>query len=284
MKSRAEAAAVFECAGQKLVSIVHPTENGSRIGVVIVVGGPQYRVGSHRQFVYTARALATSGYPVLRFDYRGMGDSEGEPRTFDSVSVDIRCAIDYLTAALGVDGVVLFGLCDAASASLIYCPTDDRVRGLILLNPWVHTTQGEARSFLRHYYLERLLSWSFWRKVVSGQFAASQSVRELGQSVVAAGQPYRLSGGRGSFIDQMYRGLAAFAGEVLFLISDWDLTAREFMDHCARDERWKTALTRNNVELRTLANADHTLSTRAELDRANEHCVRWLQAKWSLTS
>jgi len=30
----------------------------------------------------------------MRFDYRGMGDSEGEARTFESVQDDIRIAID----------------------------------------------------------------------------------------------------------------------------------------------------------------------------------------------
>ena len=51
-------------------------------GVLIVTGGPQYRAGSHRQFVLLARFLAARGMAVLRFDYRGMGDSEGAPRDY----------------------------------------------------------------------------------------------------------------------------------------------------------------------------------------------------------
>ena len=42
------------------------------IAVLVVVGGPQYRVGSHRQFVSLARALARQGMTTVRFDYRGM--------------------------------------------------------------------------------------------------------------------------------------------------------------------------------------------------------------------
>ena len=37
--------------------------------VIVVVGGPQYRVGSHRQFVQLSRALASAGHATLRFDY-----------------------------------------------------------------------------------------------------------------------------------------------------------------------------------------------------------------------
>jgi hypothetical protein len=46
--------------------------------VVIIVVGPQYRAGLHRQFVSLARTLSTAGFLVLRYDYRGMGDSDGE--------------------------------------------------------------------------------------------------------------------------------------------------------------------------------------------------------------
>ena len=42
-------------------------------GMLIVVGGPQYRAGSHRQFTLLARDVAATGVPTMRFDYRGMG-------------------------------------------------------------------------------------------------------------------------------------------------------------------------------------------------------------------
>ena len=70
--------ATFECGDDTCIGIVASNADvASRadIGVVIVVGGPQYRVGSHRQFVTLARALAASGVPALRFDYRGMVSS-----------------------------------------------------------------------------------------------------------------------------------------------------------------------------------------------------------------
>ena len=78
MTHASEFPVVFSCGGDQLVGMVHPA--AARLGVVIVVGGPQYRVGSHRQFVLMARDLAREGYPVLRFDYRGMGDSDGAVR------------------------------------------------------------------------------------------------------------------------------------------------------------------------------------------------------------
>ena len=90
---------VLDCEGSSCVGVmsVAPASAASMsVGVVIVVGGPQYRVGSHRQFALLARALARAGIPTLRFDYRGIGDSEGDPRTFESIGSDLTCAVDAL--------------------------------------------------------------------------------------------------------------------------------------------------------------------------------------------
>src|SRR5688572_13881859 len=93
-----EAAAQFACAGDWLMGLVHLPPHPRERGVVVITGGPQYRVGSHRQFTLLARKLAAQNFPVLRFDYRGMGDSEGEPRSFEHMNADIRAAVDVLFA------------------------------------------------------------------------------------------------------------------------------------------------------------------------------------------
>ena len=126
----------IESRGERLIGVLHRPQAaalGSRPGVVIVVGGPQYRVGSHRQFVLLARALAARGFPVLRFDLSGMGDSGGEFAGFERSGADIRAAIDALQHLdKSVGEVCLWGLCDGASAALMYVPTDTRVSQLVL--------------------------------------------------------------------------------------------------------------------------------------------------------
>src|SRR5881398_3691346 len=91
-----EQAISIECEGDALVGILHEPTSPAEVGVVVIVGGPQYRVGSHRQFVLLARTLAAAGFAVLRFDYRGMGDSSGEQRSFEAASADIGTAVDVL--------------------------------------------------------------------------------------------------------------------------------------------------------------------------------------------
>ena len=134
--------------------------------VLVVVGGPQYRVGSHRQFVLLARALSGRGIPVLRLDLAGMGDSGGEFRGFEHSAPDIRAAIDLLQHhEPQVREVCLWGLCDGASAALMYACQDPRVTQLVLLNPWVRTTEGQAQAYLDAYYGRKLRSLGFWRRM-----------------------------------------------------------------------------------------------------------------------
>lgn len=276
-----ERAIAFPCGGDTLFGILHePASNARGLGVLIIVGGPQYRVGSHRQFVLMARALATAGYPVLRFDYRGMGDSSGEPRSFDSVNVDVRAAIDaFISEISTLRGVALFGLCDAATAALIYSPNDARVKHLILANPWVRTKVGEARAIVRHYYRRRVFQRSFWKKALGHEFNAIAAVKGYLESLKRSrslSTDDASPGGAQTFLMQMEQGFADFRGRVLVVLSGRDLTANEFLDYCRSSEVWTGLLLQQSVRAVTLPDADHTFSTPASLPLATSTIVEWL--------
>lgn len=273
---------VFSCAGEQLLGVVHCGNPEATVGIVIVVGGPQYRVGSHRQFVLMARQLAAGGIPVLRFDYRGMGDSSGERRTFGRVEQDIRVAIGCLMdKSPNIKHVTLMGLCDAASIIMMYGERDKRVTGLILMNPWVQTEDGFGENRLRHYYFPRLLQKSFWRKVLSGKFAPISSMGGLMRSMRATipSQEQGLNAGRnarGRFVERMLLGLERFKYPVLLLLSGRDLSTREFLRLRSTDGRWQKAIQGSKIHAKELPDADHTLSARKDLDLAASQCLQWL--------
>jgi exosortase A-associated hydrolase 1 len=254
--------------------------------LLIVVGGPQYRVGSHRQFALLSRHLAERGVPALRFDYRGMGDSDGGVRTFERVGTDIRCAIDLFFARIpALKDVVIWGLCDAASAALFYAHQDARVSGLILVNPWVRTQQGVARAHLRHYYLRRLLQASLWQKVARGEFNFREAAGTLGRFVIDAMGPRRSPGtlddpsaSEPPLPDRMEDGLRRFHGKVLFILSGNDLTAQEFKDVIAGSRRWRRLLARDRVTRYDLAEANHTFARRDWRDQVARWTESWVKS------
>ena len=280
----------FPCQGDMLHGIVHsdPDSREAR-GVLVVVGGPQYRVGSHRQFVLLARHLTAQGIPVMRFDYRGMGDSEGELAEFQQVNEDIGAAIDCFFAQedLSIEEVVLWGLCDAASAGCFYAYRDARVSGLVLLNPWVRTESGEARTILKHYYLQRLSEREFWQKVRGFEFDWRKSIRDLGTALRTAlvrNSDSTASGGDAQFPsdaplpERMLFGLNRFAGPVLLILSGKDLTAREFQDTLEKSPDWRAWAEQAALQRSDLPDADHTFSRKLWRDQVADWTLEWLRS------
>lgn len=278
-----ESAFAFRCQDDLLVGILTAPAQGQpvhKVGLVVVVGGPQYRAGSHRQFVQLARHLASHGVVVLRFDYRGMGDSEGVERDFLSIDADVAAAVD---AMLGTQSdlthVALWGLCDGASASLLYCDgmPDPRIAGLCLLNPWVRSDSSQAKAQIKHYYKDRLMQREFWIKLLSGKVASAALTGVLRNMRLALGrQAAPADEATRSFQQRMADGRRKFGGRILILLSGNDYTAREFEEFAAADPAWQGLLAEPEVLVEHLPGADHTFSDPAGRQRVEELTARWV--------
>jgi len=268
---------VFTSGEQRLVGVLAQPEDAGDVAVLIMVGGPQYRVGSHRQFTLLARDLARHGYTSLRFDYAGMGDSEGKRARFDAVHADVDAAIAALqVAAPEVRRIVLFGLCDAASMAMIHAPTRPEIAGLVLLNPWVH--EGEYLPEVRlSRYRSQLATGHSWRRLLTrpGDVVAGLS-GFVSASVAALRTRLLPNAPVPTFVDAMRKGLDAFEGRVLILLSEDDLTAKEFSALASRDERWFEVLGERGVETHELPDTDHTFSRPGGQSRLQELVADWL--------
>jgi exosortase A-associated hydrolase 1 len=270
----------FTCADEDLIGITAVPKGGApATGVLIIVGGPQYRIGSHRQFVLLSRTLAAHGIPCMRFDYRGMGDATGEQRDFETIDTDIRAAVDEFQARVPtLARVVLWGICDAATAACFYAAVDRRVVGVVLLNPWVRTEAGQAKTYLKHHYRRKLLNPQFWGRLLRGRIAVREALGGLVRALrsvhgsgpeVAATQP-----NADGLPSRTARALRASGSSILVVLSGRDYVASEFIEVTRDHSQWSKLLARATIE--RLDDADHTFSTAAWRDAVAERTARWV--------
>lgn len=281
-----ESAVVIHAGDHQLAGVLHQAEQPKDVAVLVIVGGPQTRIGSHRQFVLLARQLALGGYSTMRFDYYGMGDSEGEQSNYLDVSDDVGAAIEKLKSETGAKRVVLWGLCDAVTSSLLYCLRKDcaDIAGIIMLNPWVRSEQTEAQAMAKHYYLQRLRDPAFWRKLLRFDVNFNDSfgslIRILRSALKGASAPAEPQGIEATtaenYVTHMLAGLQKYRGRVLLVLSGDDLTASEFQVLVKGSDAWQSALDKTVTQTVHMHDANHTFSTATWREQVEKACLAWL--------
>ncbi|GAA5180454.1 hydrolase 1, exosortase A system-associated [Niveibacterium umoris] len=272
-----EDAILLDCAGDAMPAIVTRPDNGTAtVGVLVIVGGPQTRVGSHRQFVLLARALAAAGLACLRFDYRGMGDASGAARDFEQVDDDIGVAVAGLKACVpGIEKVVLWGLCDGATAAAFHAAANDQITGLVMLNPWVRSEAGEAAALVSSYYGKRVFSLAFWSKFLSGKLDFRKRAAEFIVNLRKSRGGHSTAGQKSSLPDRLGASLQRYRRPVLLILSGNDLTAAEFIS-AAHSGRLAEGIKQCDVTRRDLQDANHTFSSLAWRRWVESATVAWI--------
>ncbi len=157
-----------------LVGVVtHPTGvpgPGPRRALVMANVGLSHHAGPFRLYVELARAVAALGWYALRFDLSGLGDSLPRPGARpdgEQAAADVREALDWLEAQLGVREVVLVGLCSGVDSMHPVAVADPRVVGAVFVDGYTYPTLGfrVRRHALRYVQLGR------WRRFARRQLA-----------------------------------------------------------------------------------------------------------------
>jgi len=220
-----------------------------------------------------------------------MGDSGGVYEGYQQSEPDIRAAVDALIAAQPeVDEVVLFGECESASGILFYAYKDPRIKGIALVNPWVRTEEGRAQAIIKHYYVDRLMSRNFWRKVGSGKFSLRESLLSFFKVFGSYAQGRRNNAKTAAPSGQedisalplpskTAAGLRRFRGPVMILMSGRDLIAREFDEVTESSAAWRGLLDDPRITRHLLLDADHTFSRDIWKDQVSTWVFEWL-ASW----
>jgi len=129
---------------RKLFGILTPAAEpppGHRPAILLLNAGAVNRCGPHRLYVTMARRWAALGFTVLRIDLSGIGDSpalagERENLVYPRQGLaEIGAALDYLAAERGAARFIIAGLCSGADLAYQAARREERLAGLVMMNP-----------------------------------------------------------------------------------------------------------------------------------------------------
>jgi exosortase A-associated hydrolase 1 len=259
----------FPCEGANVAATLD--EASGTTGLLIVSGGNEIRIGAHRGMAQLGADVANVGYPVFRFDRRGIGDSEGENGGFRSSAPDIVAAIEAFKAACPhVTKIVCFGNCDAATALVLHETLAD---GLVLANPWVIESLDDLPppAAIKAHYRARLRDPKAWL----GLFTGAINIRKVivGLRKVATQQtPSSLS-------ESFATGLASVQSrstKITILIAIRDATAIAFADEWAKPHF--DIIDKARVNLIKLDSGSHSFASDADYQVLKEAILAALSA------
>jgi hypothetical protein len=166
-KQLIERAGYFAVPGAHLYAVVH--ENPEPTARVLLVGPfASERHNTYIPWVRWARFLASHGIEVLRYDYRGIGESTGalEEMTFEHWSEDIRVLSEWLASRANKAPVILHGL--SMGAVLAGRAFDSGVGdGLLMWSPPASANHALRSMLARWVGLEQIFKFGVNRRSVS---------------------------------------------------------------------------------------------------------------------
>ncbi|MAY19128.1 MAG: hydrolase 1, exosortase A system-associated [Erythrobacteraceae bacterium] len=205
-------------------------------GLLLVSGGNEIRSGAFSGQSQLAARISAKGFPVFRYDRRGIGESEGENRGFRSSEKDIRAAVEAFRSMVPqMDRVIGLGNCDAASALMLSGGAG--LDGLVLSNPWTIEEAEEsatkepqhAPESIRARYLEKLKNPREIARLLRGGVDLGKLARGVMQSLRPAPAASGLA-------EEMRAGLAGFEGHVSILLATADRTAQVFQTNWDKND------------------------------------------------
>lgn len=249
-------------------------DHGERTtAMLMVTGGTELRGGAHSGMARLASAVAERGFPVFRFDRRGVGDSDGRDPGYADSAPDMVAAIAALKRLRpDLRRLVGFGLCDGATALALHHHALG-LDALALANPWI--VEAEAGlpppAAIAHRYRAQLLSIAGWRRILTGGIDYRKAFRGLRR--LSAGSDGRLAARFAAAVDRGGRRVAV-------ILAAADATALAF-DHEWRGSRFARSRTqsrtRSKITVVSIDSNSHSFASGDDPARLAAFCIDALE-------
>lgn len=274
-----------------------PREKAQSTAIVILNTAADHSIGWGRSAVDLARVLAPSGFPTLRIDQAGIGETPLWPDQHYPVMCDLRgnddvaCAINWLMAEAGIERVVLLGRCSGAYPAFLSAVADKRVTGCILINVRkLHWEPDEDILKAIHdpvepidTYRQNLRSTRQFKRLLSGELRVSTVLRKLVKTFAALAQrklaPMLGNASRHTRISRIIRDrlqtLSMRRVPVAMIYSQGDPGLHDLFAWAGTGAAKIAA--HPNVEVRIVEGADHNLSPLPVRAEVTEMITRFIQ-------
>jgi uncharacterized protein len=270
--------------------------------VVLLSPGVKMRVGPGRLYVPLTELLTSQGFRVLRFDFFGLGDSEGEldetllADVYNNIEVgryvdDTLAALNWLSAVHGARRFVLGGLCGGAITAILAAERDVRVESLLSIGMTVTLASNAAKpgQYLtraqlddrRRRYLAKLYKPEAWLRFLTFRseygviwkamkrvfikdkpIAAVAVVAPAAGAPAAAAPPAEQRGNANPLFPKAYFTFLARGGKALMLFSERDRLQSEYEEKFAQPFAAHLAPHAAQIEQHVIPHANHVLAFR----------------------
>lgn len=255
------------CFGNGQVGVLClPESPASDCGLILLNAGLVQHAGPFRIHALLSRRLAQAGFPTLRFDKPGIGDSV-DAASMDAARrrPDLAAAFALLESRAGVDRFVVGGICSGADEAFRLAEADPRPAGLLLIDGLAYRTPG---FWIRH-LVPRLLDWRRVRQTLQ------RSRKGRPAMAVFRDFPDRAESAR------RMRALAKANVKCLFVFTGG---AYPYFNHGAQLRR---ALGKAAMERSTLnywPDSDHTFYLQEHRERLLAAIEAWMSSEFGNTS
>lgn len=268
------------------------TAPGRLPGFVLLNSGIVHRVGPNRLYVKAARCLAAAGYPVLRFDLSGIGDSSArtDTLTFEKSAVNETIeAMRFLKDRMGVEQFLLAGICSGADISFMAARETPEVVGAVLINGrGLHGVTDNAGDELvaqlwqddqaRYLWQSALFNRQSWGKLVRDKVDYGELVHLVGHQIRNWLGGHRKPPAAAQGLQADFRALLDRGVHLLLVYSEGD-PGIDYLDIMLGSELQKL-IARDNCDKVILREADHTF-TRIQCQNDLIETMRaWANGHW----
>jgi len=300
--------------GLRLFGILHQPARPRQghVAVLLLSPGVKMRVAPHRLYIKMAERFVDLGYPVLRFDFHGLGDAEGEaPEAlladlYGATQVgryiaDTVAAMDWMQQHHGISRFVASGLCGGALTGLLAAARDPRIVALLGLSIPVildgstvdaskYMTDAQLKGtrlrYLRALRLWDPQAWRSWSRFLTFQSHYSLIVRALARPIRArfgARGPSRpeeaaAPDNTNPHFAPALLGMLRSSRPIGLVFAGTDRLLFEFEVKFLQRHRAALAPHEHLFDMHVTPQANHIFSMQEWQRDMLDHCCRWLES------